>query len=441
MQTQKPLSGGNPRSKRMRLDTASVLKRFFFVEQSLVVSQSAWLAKIGQFDVKTLLPKMAWEDALTANALRERVFELHYPSRLMNIGDDTGLMSLVSQAINAPSPEALILSLAEVFKPALLKAYQRYLDEADDIADGPTLRFIRAAIEDKEAQIDLLKQFTENMAAEADSLTLKTAKAWLEALRVRWEQIGGITLEEAIPPIDTSTLSHSTPFALPNAPARDLRFVQCQFYWPDVIVPNYPYGEGMSLQLRSAVSHINEVWAVDAAGAAIYGFAELLGWEFIYQGARWCYDESRHARMGYDRLMKWGFKPSEIPLGTYIYDSASGKDVLYLMGMLAYFETKNIGKKSVRARAFSEMNDATSQHDMEFDWADETIHANYGAHWLTRISELRPDLPEYNLLKEQCNALVSNVIASATDSQRMAITAIAETLLRRAEALTLSVPT
>ena len=49
-------------------------------------------------------------------------------------------------------------------------------------------------------------------------------------------------------------------------PARDPRYFASSFYWPDVLDPAYPYGEGVALQLRSAVSHLNEVWAVDTAG-------------------------------------------------------------------------------------------------------------------------------------------------------------------------------
>jgi hypothetical protein len=104
----------------------------------------------------------------------------------------------------------------------------------------------------------------------------------------------------------------------------------------------------------------------------------MLGWEFVFDAARWTYDESRHCRMGYDRLLGWGFAPEEMPLGTYIYDSARGQEPLYRLGMLFYFETKNIGKKTQRAEAFARLDDQVSRHDMEFDWA-ETIHAHYGA--------------------------------------------------------------
>ncbi len=439
MQLQKSLPGASSRAKRMRLDTASMLKRFFFIEKSLVIAQSAWLAKIPQFEVKTLLPRMTWEDAVNANELRERVFELHYPSRLMNMGDNQDLIDIVEEAIHAPSPEAFILSLAEVFKPALLAAYQQYLDEADEIADGPTIRFLNAAVADKGAQVDTLRAFADEMNAQADDATRTNAREWSATLGRRLAQIGGITLDEALPLQERGALPGHTEYHLPEVPARDKRFYPCQFYWPDVIVPNYPYGEGLRLQLRSAVSHVNEVWAVEAAGAAIHAFADLLGWDFVHQAARWCYDESRHARMGFDRLQQWGIPLGEVPLGTYIYDSTKGQHVLYLLGMLAYFETKNIGKKSSRAKAFSEMNDSTSQHDMEFDWADETLHAHYGATWLEKIHELRPEFPDYNSLKDRCNELVADLITTATDVQRAEITAVAEAMLRRAEGLSIPV--
>ena len=40
----------------MRFDAARILKRYFFCERSLIISQAGWLAGIASFDVKTLLP-------------------------------------------------------------------------------------------------------------------------------------------------------------------------------------------------------------------------------------------------------------------------------------------------------------------------------------------------------------------------------------------------
>jgi len=161
-----------------------------------------------------------------------------------------------------------------------------------------------------------------------------------------------------------------------SRPARDAAFWRCRFYWPDVVDPDYPYGEGAQLQLRSAISHLNEAWAVETAGIALHAFADILPWEWIVDAARWAYDEARHCRMGYERLRAWGFRPAELPLGDYIYASAAGQDPIYRLGMLFFFETKNIKHKPSRARLFAGYGDAVSQHDMEFDWADETMHTS-----------------------------------------------------------------
>ncbi|MFE0504273.1 hypothetical protein ACWF7H_19870 [Peribacillus butanolivorans] len=56
--------------------------------ENLVIGQAGWLSGIPYFDIKMKLPKMMWEDAMTANELRNRVYELRFPSRMLEIGDD-----------------------------------------------------------------------------------------------------------------------------------------------------------------------------------------------------------------------------------------------------------------------------------------------------------------------------------------------------------------
>jgi len=244
------------------------------------------------------------------------------------------------------------------------------------------------------------------------------------------------------PDLSSSNLDYSVPatkpFEVAQIPARDDRFRKCRFYWPDILDPNYPYGEGIQLQLRSAISHLNEIWAVERAGAILYAFADLLGWNLVFDAARWTYDESRHCQMGYERLMDWGFDPADIPLGSYIYESASGQDPIYWIGMLYFFETKNISKKNERAKAFSEYGDAVSQHDMDYDWADETIHAHYGKRWLETLLEVRGgdgDPDELERIRTRCGELVSAVVESATPEETRDIRAVAQAMLEKAETI------
>ena len=315
------------RELRVRLDTAQALTRLFYREQAVVLACGDWIPGVGPLDHKAELARVAWESALAADALRERVFELRYPVRFLD--EQAEVLAL-------RTPDDLVALVA-----TLRADYGAYLAAVDELADGPSIRIVGSALRDKERQSAAL---------------------------------AGVELTD-------------------DDPARDARYFASSFYWPDVLDPTYPYGEGVALQLRSAVSHLNEVWAVDTAGRILHDLSPELGWEFTNDAARWLYDESRHMLMGRERLAAWGFEPAQIPLGGYIYEACAGQDPLYRLGMLGYFETKNIGRKRERAQAFQEMGDATSETDMEFDWADETLHAEYGRRWLRRLLEVRGERP------------------------------------------------
>ncbi|MBK8023495.1 MAG: DUF455 family protein [Chloroflexi bacterium] len=428
------LPGQHDRAKLMRYDTAVILKRFFFVEESLILNQAGWLAGVGPLDAKHILAKHLWEDSLTAEAQRTRVFELRYPSRLMEIGDEEPLMRLVNEAINAPNGLAAVQALAQVFKPALAKAYRAYLDLADVIGDGPSIRFMELAFKEKARQIEELTGLLPLLRAYHPE-DIASADAWSGEIERRLKAMGGIGLD----PVEAKagepvTLPGRKPFKLAQIPERDRRFKKVTYYWPDVIDPTFPYGDGLSLQIRSAISHLNEVWAVETGGALLQAFAQDLGWEFVLDAARWTYDESRHMRMGYERLMAWGYKPEELPLGNYIYMAAYEQDPIYRLGSLYFFETKNIKRKPERIKSFADFSDDVSRHDMDFDWADETIHAAYGTKWLTRLMQVRGEAkPDPHVVREAVGKMVQAVVDRATDTDRREIRAIAAAILAKAE--------
>src|SRR5206468_2263812 len=147
------LPGVQARAHWMRLDTAEILKRFFFCERSLLLSEAAWLPSVGSIPIKTGLPFFIWQSSLAADALRDRVFELRYPSRLMTVDQDAGLVAAFDAARDAPSAGALFLGVSTVLLPSLIAAYREYLTLSDPLADGPTLRFLTLALEERQAQL------------------------------------------------------------------------------------------------------------------------------------------------------------------------------------------------------------------------------------------------------------------------------------------------
>jgi len=425
------------RARWMRFDTAQILKRFFFCERALLVSEAAWLPLIASIDIKTELPRFIWQSAQTAQALRERVFELRFPSRMLEQeGADHDVVALVNQIKNSPSVAAFLLSLGEVLMPLLRDCYCKYLKASDPIADGPTHRFLKVALTEKEEQVRTVSTWAQETLA-AEPQERDAAVRWARAISDRLAAVdnGGVDSSATCP---AAPIQGSRSYVVPDRPARDPRFWPCRFYWPDIVDPSFPYGEGLKLQLRSAISHLNEVWAVETGGVILSAFAHVLPWEWINDAARWTYDESRHCQMGYNRLRAWGFDPAEIPLGTYIYESAAGQDPIYRLGMLYFFETKNIRHKPVRAGLFHKYGDKLSEHDMDFDWADETIHAGYGKHWLKEVLTVRGEDPaNYEAFRHRCGELIRAGVATATTEEVAAIKRVANSLIAKSAAWSL----
>ncbi|MYH61775.1 MAG: hypothetical protein F4148_08410 [Caldilineaceae bacterium SB0675_bin_29] len=82
-----------------------------------------------------------------------------------------------------------------------------------------------------------------------------------------------------------------------------------------------------------------------------------------------------------------------------------------------------------------------SQHDMEFDWADETIHAAYGKRWHTALHEKFPDrIPDMDGLHRRCDELVAIEIAAATDAERADIRQVADAMIAKAGEIGLNEP-
>src|SRR5215475_5425619 len=122
------LSGDQPRARWKRLDTAQILKRFFFCERAVIVNASRWIPHLARIEVRVAIPLLCWQNAETANALRQRVFELRFPSRLMeHEGADKPLADFLNLLRKAPSERAFVQALANVVLPALRDAYREFL--------------------------------------------------------------------------------------------------------------------------------------------------------------------------------------------------------------------------------------------------------------------------------------------------------------------------
>jgi len=367
----------NPRAALMVNDAAHILKRFFFLQREGVVMQAAWLPGTARMDFKLAFAEFLWQDAIIAKELRQRVLELRYPERLIVADADQPLLDWWRTMREAPDGESFAAGLQVVLKPALREAFKTYLELSDPLDDAPTRRILRHALEDVEEQIARWQKLLD----ESGVWQKPTTQKWLATLKQAHVEAGDQILI-GDPRTLYPKIQPTTPFSIARQAARDPNYPLLKFAWPDRIDPKRGPGEGLELQIRAAIHHANEIWATEMAAATLFDLAEHAPHDFLDDAARWCFDESRHCRMGLSRLQTFGYKSTEIPLDTFSYDAGANLDAITRLGIIFYFETTYIHTKPQRAKIFYESGDRLSSHDMDYDWADEQIHTYYGNHWL-----------------------------------------------------------
>src|ERR1700686_3297628 len=181
-----------PRARWMRLDTAQLLKRFYFCERMVLVNCAAWIPIIAPLEIKTSLARFVWQGAETAYALRNRVFELRFPSRLLEEeGADQALIELFTAVKDSPSVPSFLLSVGRVLLPALHDSYQSYLTASDSIADGPTHRFLSLALIEKVEQIATFERWAQSELS-CNPESRASAHEWAHAVASRLSQVGGV---------------------------------------------------------------------------------------------------------------------------------------------------------------------------------------------------------------------------------------------------------
>ncbi|MGH7996653.1 MAG: DUF455 family protein [Opitutaceae bacterium] len=379
-----PAPAASPRAHLNVADSAVILKRFYFVERALIVLQAGWLPGVEHWGTKLALPETLWENSVLARELRNRILELRYPERRIVAGDDEPLVARFRQCGDAPNGLAFVRALAEAARPYTRELYSSYRRIADALDDAPTLFFLNHALADFERQDERLRAASRGYAVVYPEQTA-AADRWVAAVRAVFDQTPHALFfrPDAPPAWDGSVLTAAggRPLRISRTGARDRRFRRCAFAWPDRLKPGDP-GEGRRLQLRQAVHHANEVWASEMAAACLHDLADKGPAEFLEDAARWCFDEIRHCRMGYERLKAWRFAEADIPLDAFSYDAGQSLDAIGRLGIIFFFESTYIHTKPERTRIFRDLGDRLSSHDMDFDWADELVHTHYGKRWL-----------------------------------------------------------
>ncbi len=410
----------------VRVENASrYLKHCYVVERQLMRTLAAKFVDTSQWDFKRQLAQDMWETSRHADALRTRILELRYPRRDVDKKYIPEMLELVAECAKGSDPTEFIGGVYGVLLPELLRAYETYLDLTDPLDDAPTIYIVRHIIADKQTQIQRMRALVEAV----NPGLFEHTTAWQDYLRQFCAAVGGISgLDDPAPKPTAHPLAGRPPYEIGRSVRRDERWRPALFHLPH---ENKYDVEGrkawqriealdkrVAMQVWSAISHFNEIWAAEVVAASMWDF-DSQPWDFYLDLARWAWDEARHSTMGYRALQGWGWDvPDLIPWGNALYNAMGPMPPIQRLALLYFYEDGLLraGTKQIELKILESAQDDGSAQDMDFDWADEAIHVSFGYTWLRHLlGDSNAGKEELTRLTDEARDIVARFVAEHKD--------------------------
>lgn len=345
-----------------------LLNRYRYVEHEVLRALAAWLPATPRMEHKLLMGRLLWEDAEHVQHLYRRLREVQTPA--FRDPDDPALLHLMAEVLHAPSAADLLAGLLRVLKPALCAAYAWHMQQTFANPDAPTLYAFKHMLLDE----------AEHVASGAAALADHPVGAWERYIADLLAAAGGITGQEPRLPAPPAPAERRL-FTPPREAARDERFSLVNRdagRLPQAV-------ELADARLREFESYSQEMLAAETVALILY-LSPHMPWEFTYNSARHCYDETRHCRLGIEWLAHHGFDYTRVPQNTRIYAWRSQYDPATQYCLLTMGNEKHafpFRRKSLAA--YRAAGDHLSAQFISYDMADERQHVAYGRHWLPHL--------------------------------------------------------
>ena len=122
-----------------------------------------------------------------ADALCNRVLELRYPRCDMEVDHDPNLIAILSHLTRAESDAEFSLGMYTVLKPALIAAYQAYLERADELNDAPSIYQLSHILIDEQDHLADIAPVLAGLPPDE----VAAAQPWVDHLHAHLAAIGG----------------------------------------------------------------------------------------------------------------------------------------------------------------------------------------------------------------------------------------------------------
>jgi hypothetical protein len=363
-----------------------LLNRYRFIEYEMLRVFAAWLPATPRMEQKLLIGRLLWEDAEHVQHLYRRLREIQTPA--FRDPDDPSLLHLMAELIHAPSAEDLLGGLLRVIKPALTAAYTWHMQQTFATPDEPTTYALKHILLDEE----------EHITTGATVLADHPSGAWEEYVAALLAAAGGVTGLEARLPTPTAPAERRV-YRPPREAARDERFS----------LVNHDAGklpqaaDFATARLREFENYSQEMLAAETVALVLY-LSPQMPWEFTYDIARHCYDETRHCRLGIEWLARHGIDYTQVPQNTRIYAWRSQYDPATQYCLLTMGNEKHVFPfRRKNLAAYRTVGDQLSAQFLSYDMADERQHVAYGLRWL-------PDLMRAHGIDRPVDQFISETV-------------------------------
>ena len=350
---------------------AARIHRFAYAAERLMFLQAAHIISTPERDVKVLLARFQYEDLQHASQFKARLPELRVSKTKAYQAPDASLQIVFDEAIYAANTVELLAGLTKVFKPALLEAYQRYVNETNGLADYPTVRILKTVIAEVEEGLRLLEAAYHDVVDTPEKEA--EAKAWSETLRKMLVAAGDIDGTGEVNPDVLQSIRATTPYLIPKQLTRDDTFPRV---WDIIHVDNERVEERL---MQMIATRLGETTIAEALGFVLYEMKNQ-PWEFYADISRHLWDEMRHSVFGEAAAEDIFDERSAMPIRDWESAYLFKMDPLELYAMLFGVEAGLMKYPPGKREEFEFCRDSARHPLMttlqDFDWADEVLHVH-----------------------------------------------------------------
>lgn len=411
----RPLVGLATQQNAMRMGyniekNTELLRRYIFLERQLQRIMVAHLNGVPEWEIKQAFGLHQWQDAEHCLWLCERVRNMRNPAPHLAAVPDVKLQAFTEELIRSRGSLELMVGLYQVAKPAMRAAYEHHLKVTNPIADYPTVRMLRFAIQEIQEQIEW-GQSAIDVLIKSDT-DLDNVQSWSDHLSGYLKAAGGVSGDREIPTTELPPARAVEPFAPQRKPLRDSRFDQVMHFRGYGPAANADAHEMNAWTMYKLMTEMN---APDMLSLFLYDMQDQ-SWEFYRDVGRHLWDECRHSMIGQvafeRRGLDWTKVVHDIGFGLFTSTRMDPVDrYLVLVGT-----EQGLMAKTGKARQYSyavDSHDEFFRQCNDYDWADEVLHVQIGMKWL---KQLKPNID----LKYDSQVLTEKYLQLVKDNMHMA---------------------